>query len=366
MSACTSTSRSPSGMVASRGNASPPRACRRAGRPAGPSGTRTLPQPRRAPPARTRTAVAGPPRRRVIYRPCQPSMPPSRPPLVDTHGRTVRDLRISVTDRCNLRCVYCMPAEGMPWLPALGPADVRGAHALRARLRRVRRLGRPPDRRRADGARGPARARAHAERHRARPGPEPHDQRAQAAEARAASCATAGLRRVNVSLDTLSRERFHRARAARPASPTTLRRARGREARRLRAHQDQRRADARPQRRRGRCRSPAGRASRASSCASSSGCRSTSSTHVGPLAARDRRRDPSRSSPPRSRSTSTTGADPSAPARTCRYRDGARPRRRHRLGDAPVLRPLRPHPPHRRRPDPHLPVRAPRVRLPRR
>jgi len=35
---------------------------------------------------------------------------------VDTHGRTVRDLRISVTDRCNLRCVYCMPAEGMPWL----------------------------------------------------------------------------------------------------------------------------------------------------------------------------------------------------------------------------------------------------------
>ena len=39
------------------------------------------------------------------------------PVLIDTHGRTVRDLRISVTDRCNLRCVYCMPAEGMPWLP---------------------------------------------------------------------------------------------------------------------------------------------------------------------------------------------------------------------------------------------------------
>jgi cyclic pyranopterin phosphate synthase len=37
-------------------------------------------------------------------------------PFVDTHGRVVRDLRISVTDRCNLRCVYCMPAEGMPWL----------------------------------------------------------------------------------------------------------------------------------------------------------------------------------------------------------------------------------------------------------
>ena len=38
-------------------------------------------------------------------------------PFVDTQGRTVRDLRISVTDRCNLRCVYCMPAEGMAWLP---------------------------------------------------------------------------------------------------------------------------------------------------------------------------------------------------------------------------------------------------------
>jgi cyclic pyranopterin phosphate synthase len=41
----------------------------------------------------------------------------ARPTLVDTQGRVVRDLRISVTDRCNLRCVYCMPAEGMPWLP---------------------------------------------------------------------------------------------------------------------------------------------------------------------------------------------------------------------------------------------------------
>src|SRR5262245_24830330 len=39
------------------------------------------------------------------------------PPMIDTQGRSVRDLRISVTDRCNLRCVYCMPAEGMPWLP---------------------------------------------------------------------------------------------------------------------------------------------------------------------------------------------------------------------------------------------------------
>ena len=37
--------------------------------------------------------------------------------LVDSFGRTVRDLRISITDRCNFRCTYCMPAEGMKWLP---------------------------------------------------------------------------------------------------------------------------------------------------------------------------------------------------------------------------------------------------------
>ena len=37
--------------------------------------------------------------------------------LVDSFGRVVRDLRISVTDRCNFRCTYCMPAEGMEWLP---------------------------------------------------------------------------------------------------------------------------------------------------------------------------------------------------------------------------------------------------------
>ena len=38
-------------------------------------------------------------------------------PLIDSYGRVHRDLRISVTDRCNFRCTYCMPAEGMQWLP---------------------------------------------------------------------------------------------------------------------------------------------------------------------------------------------------------------------------------------------------------
>ncbi|MFC0532948.1 GTP 3',8-cyclase MoaA [Phytohabitans kaempferiae] len=37
--------------------------------------------------------------------------------LVDRYGRVATDLRVSLTDRCNLRCVYCMPAEGLPWLP---------------------------------------------------------------------------------------------------------------------------------------------------------------------------------------------------------------------------------------------------------
>ena len=38
-------------------------------------------------------------------------------PLVDTFGRVATDLRVSLTDRCNLRCTYCMPAEGLDWLP---------------------------------------------------------------------------------------------------------------------------------------------------------------------------------------------------------------------------------------------------------
>ena len=40
----------------------------------------------------------------------------SREPLRDGHGRWIQDLRVSVTDRCNFRCQYCMPADGLPWL----------------------------------------------------------------------------------------------------------------------------------------------------------------------------------------------------------------------------------------------------------
>ncbi len=38
-------------------------------------------------------------------------------PLVDTFGRIAKNLRVSVTDRCDLRCLYCMPPEGLEWLP---------------------------------------------------------------------------------------------------------------------------------------------------------------------------------------------------------------------------------------------------------
>ena len=42
---------------------------------------------------------------------------PADPRLVDGFGRVATDLRISLTDRCNLRCHYCMPAEGLDWMP---------------------------------------------------------------------------------------------------------------------------------------------------------------------------------------------------------------------------------------------------------
>ena len=43
---------------------------------------------------------------------------PSAGPLIDSYGRSATDLRVSLTDRCNLRCTYCMPAAGLPWLGA--------------------------------------------------------------------------------------------------------------------------------------------------------------------------------------------------------------------------------------------------------
>ncbi|MFD7905240.1 MULTISPECIES: GTP 3',8-cyclase MoaA [unclassified Kitasatospora] len=60
-------------------------------------------------------------------------------PLLDRFGRVHTDLRVSLTDRCNLRCTYCMPAEGLDWLPK---AEVLGDDEVLRLVRiAVRRLG---------------------------------------------------------------------------------------------------------------------------------------------------------------------------------------------------------------------------------
>jgi cyclic pyranopterin phosphate synthase len=59
--------------------------------------------------------------------------------LADSFGRVATDLRVSVTDRCNLRCAYCMPAEGLDWLP--GPARLTDDELARLIAIAVQRLG---------------------------------------------------------------------------------------------------------------------------------------------------------------------------------------------------------------------------------
>ncbi|WP_098458980.1 GTP 3',8-cyclase MoaA [Flavimobilis soli] len=140
----------------------------------------------------------------------------ARPALVDGFGRVHRDLRISLTDRCSLRCLYCMPAEGVPWLPKdtllTTPEMVRIARAaVAAGVREIRLTGGEPLLR-----------------------PDVVDVVAALAELRAPDDAPdagtpvelslttnglalprvadrlveAGLARVNISIDTLDRERF--------------------------------------------------------------------------------------------------------------------------------------------------------------
>ncbi|KUI35090.1 GTP 3',8-cyclase MoaA [Mycobacterium sp. GA-2829] len=64
---------------------------------------------------------------------------PTTGPLVDTFGRIAKDLRVSLTDRCNLRCTYCMPAEGLDWLP--GEQLLRPDELIRLLRIAVTRLG---------------------------------------------------------------------------------------------------------------------------------------------------------------------------------------------------------------------------------
>ena len=132
-----------------------------------------------------------------------------KPPveLTDSFGRVHRDLRISVTDRCNFRCTYCMPEEGMQWLDRDEVLTFEEIERVARVLRRAVRLRLdPPDRRRADRAGPPAGAR------RASWPPSTSTCRMTTNGATLAlvadDLAAAGLRRVNVSLDSLRRERF--------------------------------------------------------------------------------------------------------------------------------------------------------------
>ena len=58
--------------------------------------------------------------------------------LSDQFGRTIEYLRISVTDRCNFRCQYCMPLEGLPWLPK---ADILRYEEITEIVRQLAPLG---------------------------------------------------------------------------------------------------------------------------------------------------------------------------------------------------------------------------------
>jgi GTP 3',8-cyclase len=128
--------------------------------------------------------------------------------LVDRHGRIATDLRVSLTDRCNLRCSYCMPAEGLPWLPkpTLLTDDEVG-RLVRIAVERlgvteVRFTGGEPLLR-------PGLVDIVAAAARLDPRPELSlTTNAIGLDRLAPALVDAGLDRINVSLDTLDRERF--------------------------------------------------------------------------------------------------------------------------------------------------------------
>jgi cyclic pyranopterin phosphate synthase len=129
-------------------------------------------------------------------------------PLVDTFGRVATDLRVSLTDRCNLRCSYCMPAEGLDWLPGedvLTDDEVVRLITIaveRLGVREVRFTGGEPLLRRGlpDIVRRTTAL---------RPRPETSiTTNALGLSRTARTLAEAGLDRVNVSLDTVRREDF--------------------------------------------------------------------------------------------------------------------------------------------------------------
>ena len=132
--------------------------------------------------------------------------------LVDRHGRTASDLRVSLTDRCNLRCSYCMPAEGLPWAERdalLDDAEVVRLVTVAVRelgVREVRFTGGEPLLRR--GLAGIVAATAALRTADGAPVRTSLTTNGIGLDRRAAELAAAGLDRVNVSLDTLRRDRF--------------------------------------------------------------------------------------------------------------------------------------------------------------
>jgi len=143
--------------------------------------------------------------------PGSPRRDPARPDdsrLLDPFGRVATDLRISLTDRCNLRCSYCMPAEGLDWMPraeqltddelvrliTIAVRDL-GVHELRFTG------GEPLLRRGLDGIIAAASA--------LRPRPDISlTTNGVGLARRADALATAGVNRLNVSLDTIRADRF--------------------------------------------------------------------------------------------------------------------------------------------------------------
>jgi cyclic pyranopterin phosphate synthase len=130
------------------------------------------------------------------------------PALADQYGRVATDLRVSLTDRCNLRCTYCMPAEGMVWLPKpdlLSDDEVTRLVAVavtRLGIREVRFTGGEPLLR-------PGLVDIVAATAALRPRPQMSLTTNGIGLTRLAGpLADAGLDRVNVSLDTLDADRF--------------------------------------------------------------------------------------------------------------------------------------------------------------
>ncbi len=128
--------------------------------------------------------------------------------LVDPFGRVVRDLRISVTDRCNFRCTYCMPEEGMQWMP-------RSEILTFEEIERLARIC--VERYDFDGIRltgGEPTIRAHITTLVSKLAALGVDVAMTTNGATLRNCAhdlrEAGLNRINISLDTLDREKFAR------------------------------------------------------------------------------------------------------------------------------------------------------------